>query len=118
MKLIWHHNTWPWGKSVRVVGADGGAIIEMYFEDNNPGVCYISHLSVVEPLQRQGIATHLMLACESYCKKKGIFRIDLHSVITPWVQNFYKKRGYTPIKEEDGYMRMYKMLNAKKETKK
>ena len=115
MKLIWHHNTWPWGKTVRIIKSDGGAIVEMSFEDNNPGVCYLSGLSVIEPLRRRGIATHLMLACESYCREQGIFRIDLNSVLTSWVQDFYKKCGYTPIKEESGFMQMYKILNSRKE---
>lgn len=116
MKLVWHHNTWPWGRSVRIVKSDGGAIVEMTFEDTNPGVCYISYLSVIEPLRRQGIATHLMLTCESYCRKQGIFRIDLYSVLTPsWVQDFYKKCGFSPVKEEGEFMRMYKILNTRKE---
>lgn len=40
MKLIWHHNTWPWGKTVKVIKSDGSAIVEMSFDDNQPGVCY------------------------------------------------------------------------------
>ncbi len=111
MELIWHHNTWPWGKSVKIIKSDGGAIVEMTFENTNPGVCYLSCVSVIEPLRRQGIATHLMLTCESYCREQGIFRIDLCSVLTPWVQDFYKKCGYIPIKEEDESMQMYKILN-------
>jgi GNAT superfamily N-acetyltransferase len=110
MKLIWHHNTWPWGKTVRIIKSDGSAIVEMSFEDNQPGVCYLSGLSVIEPQRRKGIAKHLMLACESYCREQGVFRIDLNSVLTDWVKDFYKKCGYTPIKEENGFMQMYKMI--------
>nr|DAT75909.1 MAG TPA: N-acetyltransferase [Caudoviricetes sp.] len=29
---------------------------------------------------------------------------------TSMVQDFYKKCGYIPIKEEGGFMRMYKLL--------
>ena len=29
---------------------------------------------------------------------------------TDWVQDFYKKCGYTPIKEENGFMQMYKLI--------
>lgn len=110
MKFIWHHNTWPWGRTVRIISADGMAIVEMSFENDNAGVCFLSGLSVAEPQRRKGIATHLMFACESYCRANGMFRIDLNSVLTDWVQDFYKKCGFVPIKEEGGFMRMYKLL--------
>lgn len=110
MKLIWHHNNWPWGKTVRIITAGGGAIVEMSFENNQPGVCFLSGLSVIPPKRKQGIAKHLMFACESYCKDNGIFRIDLNSILTDWVQEFYKKCGYMPIKEENGFIQMYKLI--------
>ena len=53
-----------------------------------------------------------MFACESFCREHNIFRIDLNSVLTDWVQDFYKKCGYVPIKEENGFMQMYKMINT------
>ena len=108
--LVWHHNTWPWGKTVRIIVGQGDAVVDMSFEDNNPGVCFLSGLSVIPPKRRQGIAKHLMLTCESYCKDNGIFRIDLNSVLEDWVIEFYKKCGYSPIKEENGFMQMYKII--------
>ena len=110
MKLIWHHNTWPWGKTVRIIVSPGYAIVEMSFEDNNPGVCFLSGLSVIPNKRKQGYAKHLMLACESYCRDNGIFRIDLNSVLTDWIQEFYKKCGYVALKEDNGFMQMYKLL--------
>lgn len=114
MKFIWHHNFWPWGRTVRIIKSDGSATVEMSFENNNPGVCFLSGLSVIEPQRRKGIATHLMCACESYCRENNIFRIDLNSVLTDWVQDFYKKCGYLPIKEENDFMQMYKILKEEK----
>lgn len=35
-------------------------------------------------------------------------------MIGDWVQDFYKKCGYIPIKEEGGFMRMYKLLYEEK----
>lgn len=110
MKLIYHHNEWPWGKTIRILTEDGSGIVEMSFETNNPGVCFISGLSVIEPMRRKGIARCLMLACESYCQQQGIFRIDLSSVLTDWIQEFYKGLGYIAINESDGCIQMYKLL--------
>ncbi len=109
-KPMVHENRWTWGKTASIVIADGAAIVDMSFEDDNPGVCYISGLSVVPWKRRQGLATNLMEECEYYCIKRGIFRIDLNSVQEPFVMDFYHKLGYTDIKENDGYMRMFKML--------
>lgn len=110
MKLVWHHNTWPWGKTVHVVKSDGSGIVGMSFEDDNPGVCFLFGLSVIEPNRRRGIAKCLMLACESYCIEHGISRMELDSVLVDWVQDFYKKCGFVPIEEDGGLMRMYKNL--------
>jgi hypothetical protein len=30
--------------------------------------------------------------------------------MTDYVQEFYKKLGFVPIKEENGFLQMYKML--------
>ena len=112
-EFVWHRNTWPWGKSVRIIKSDGSAVIDMYFVDDNPGVCQISGLLVEESQRRKGFAKRLMDVCEAYCLEHGIFRIDLDSVLTDWVQEFYMRRGFFPIKERDGFMQMRKLLKQK-----
>ena len=109
-EYVWHRNTWPWGKSVRIIKSDGSAVVDMYFEDDNPGVCHISGLMVEESQRRKGFAKRLMDVCEDYCLEHGIFRIDLDSVLTDWVRSFYMRRGFLPIKESGGFMKMYKIL--------
>lgn len=107
---IIHENKWPWGKTVSIIIADGAAMVDMSFEDNDPGVCYLSGLSVVPEKRKQGLATNLVRECEFYCVKRGIFRIDLNSVQEPFIMDFYHKLGFTDIKENDGFMRMYKII--------
>jgi hypothetical protein len=51
-----------------------------------------------------------MEAAEYYCRYKGIFRIDLCAVQESWLLDFYHKLGYVDVKEEEGLIRMYKML--------
>lgn len=111
MKIVRHENKWPWGRTVTLVMPDGSGIIEMSFSDDNIGVCFLSGLSVVEEKRGRGIASSLMLFCEDYCKKNGIFRIDLNSVMTPFVLKFYHELGFKDIKESDGFMQMYKLLS-------
>lgn len=113
----YHHNEWPWGKTVTIITQDGVGTIEMSFEKDNPGVCYVSGLSVLPTYRKQGIATYLMNECVDYClmdnletRNNPIFRMDLNSVMEPFVLDFYHKLGFTDIKEDGEYMRMYKII--------
>lgn len=105
-----HSNRWPWGTTETVIIENGEAMVEMMFEDDNVGVCYISGLSVVEYRRREGLATALMKYCEEFCRKRDIFRLDLNSVREDFVMDFYHKLGFVDIKEENGYMKMYKII--------
>ena len=113
----YHHNEWSWGRTVTIITQDGAGTIEMSFEKDNPGVCYVSGLSVLPTYRKQGIATYLMNECIDYCltdnletHNNPIFRMDLNSVMEPFVLDFYHKLGFTDIKEDGGYMRMYKII--------
>lgn len=108
--MITHENEWPWGKSVTFVECGGKALVNMSFEKNDPGVCYISGLSVVPSERKKGWAASLMADCFSYCEKRNIFRIDLNSVQEDWLIDFYHSLGFADIEENEGYMKMYKLL--------
>lgn len=112
MAFCIHENKWPWGNTVNVISSRAEACVQLSFEDENPGVCFLSGLSVHTDFRRKGYATRLMRFCEKLCKERGIFRIDLCSVQTDYVLEFYKKLGYSPIKEENGFIKMYKMLES------
>lgn len=107
-----HENTWDWGKTVDVIAENGEGIVEMSFNNSNPGVCFLSNLSVVPSKRRQGIATVLLEFCIDYCAKKHIFRIDLDSVKENFVVNMYRKYGFCDIKESDSVIQMYKLMNG------
>jgi ribosomal protein S18 acetylase RimI-like enzyme len=108
--MVIHENEWPWGKTVTVIWSDGVATINMSFEKNNPGVCYLSGLSVIPERRREGLALIMMEECINYCQKHNIFRIDLNSVQRDWLMHFYHQLGFINIEENEGFMRMYKML--------
>lgn len=108
--MVMHTNTWSWGESVLLVGFDGLGVVELFFEKKDPYVAYLSGLSVVPEARRNGYATILMMEAVNICQKKGIFRIDLRAVKEQFVRDFYHKIGFIDIEEEEGLMRMYKML--------
>lgn len=108
--MVVHENEWPWGKTVTLIYTVGEGTVDMSFEKNNPGVCYISGLSVIPEERKRHIGFCLMEECINYCQKHDIFRIDLNSVQTDWLMAFYHKLGFQDIEENEGFMRMYKML--------
>ncbi len=110
MDFIAHTNNWVWGKSINLVSTNGAACVTMSFDNDDPGVCFLSGLSVIPKHRRKGYATEMMSVCEQICEKMGIFRIDLRSVKVGFVQNFYHKIGYTSIRESDGVILMYKFI--------
>lgn len=110
MKEYLYENEWPWGKSVYKIIADGAAQVDVTFDNEDPGVAWISNLMVVPEERRKGYATELMNWAIDYCKSHNIFKINLNSVEKNWVMDFYHKFGFKDIKEEDGFMKMYKML--------
>ena len=108
--MIEHINEWPWGKTITLIYADGQATVDMSFEKNNPGVCYLSGLSVIPEARRQGMASSLMQHCINYCRANDIFRIDINSVKEPFIMDFYHKLGFIDLDENEGFMRMYRMI--------
>ena len=80
------------------------------FDRTNPGVCFLSSLSVIPNMRRKGVATFLMKEAERLCREMDIFRIDLKSVMIDFVMNFYHKLGFEDTEEVDGLMCMFKML--------
>lgn len=110
MNFVAHVNKWPWGETINLISSRAEACVCLSFVDDNPGVCFLSGLSVLPEHRCKGFATEIVSVCEQMCEEKGIFRIDLHSVKTDYVQEFYKKQGYLPIKEENGLIQMYKII--------
>lgn len=108
--IVTHENEWPWGQTVTLICDNGAGTVDLSFEKNNPGVCYLSGLSVIPALRKKGLAYKLMLEAQNYCIRKHIFRIDLNSVQEDWLMKFYHCLGFTDIEENEGYMRMYKFL--------
>lgn len=109
-KLYTHTNEWPWGNTVTFICNGGAGTVEMSFENNNPGVCYLSGLSVIPEYRNRHIGRSLMEECISFCQQSGIFRIDLNSIQKEWLMDFYHRLGFRDIEESEGFMRMYKML--------
>lgn len=112
LSVIMHRNEWPWGSTVTFITEDGAGIVDMSFENNNPGVCYLSGLSVLPKYRRKHIASMLLDKAISYCRGHNIFRLDLNSVQRDWLMDFYHRVGFIDIEEDGGYMKMYKMLRV------
>ena len=110
MKIVEHHNDWPWGHTITLVTEDGGGIVELSFEDTQPGVAYLSGLSVAFEFRRKGYSKVLLDYAEKVCELKNIFRIDLSSSTEQFVLDMYHSRGFVDIKMDSEFMKMYKFV--------
>ena len=110
MKEYLYENEWPWGKSVYKIIADGAASVDVTFDKEDPGVAWISSLMVAPEERRKGYATQLLEWAINYCKENNIFRINLNSVKKDFIMSFYHKHGFQDINDDEGFMKMYRML--------
>lgn len=112
MKFHYHKNTWPWGESEHVIAEKDGylGLVTVSFESENPGVAFISDLSVAPEIRRQGVATQLIKTCEHICEQRDIFRIDLNALRSSAVTEMYKKLGYKKVGEIDQWDKMSKII--------
>ena len=108
--MVVHRNDYDWGECLTIVGFNGLGLVELYFEKKEPYVAYLSGLSVVPEARCKGYAKALMQEAMSLCYQRNVFRIDLRAVKEQFVRDFYHKLGFLDIEEEEGLMRMYKML--------
>lgn len=102
MKYIEHKLGWVWGTEISLVAEDGLSFVSISFENENPGVGYISGLCVHETARRKGRASEMLSLCEYICDRERAFRIDLYSVPEDFVLKFYEKRGFTRVRRQDG----------------
>ena len=94
--IVEHNNRWHWGETVDLIAVNGVAAVKISFEDENPGVAFVSGLIVREEHRRQGWASALLEAVEHECRQRGCFRIDLETYVEPaWLEEFYIRRGFT-----------------------
>ena len=96
-KFIIHENIWPWGKNTIFVTEKGDGVASLDFDNNNPGVAFLSVISVVPMSRGRGKATALLERCIEYCREQGMFRIDLVSVPQVYVKSFYEGHGFFEV---------------------
>ena len=110
MSFVYHINHWPWGTTVSIVTSDGAGKVDLSFEKDNPGVCFLSGLSVIPEKRNQGIATRLLSDAIDSCRARWVFRIDLQAVKKDWLIEFYEKNGFSRCGERDDFIQMTKFL--------
>lgn len=104
---------WHWGKSITIIAhlKDGGyATVNLSFENNNPGVAFISDLIVCETSRKKGYGKQLITLCEGLAEQEGMFRIDLKAEKrVPFLKHMYESLGYKQV-DEDSIWSMFSKL--------
>lgn len=109
--FVLHENIWPWGGwTAKIITPDASGMVMLTFDRANPGVAFLSELTVVPDMRRRGIGTALLEKAIEYCRAQAQFRIDLVTVTKDFVMEFYQKHGFDFAEERDGGIMMYKLL--------
>ena len=68
---------------------------------NNQKCADMIDLLIIEPLRNYGIGSQLALACEEFCKEKGIpyLGLDVNPTDNPAAKRLYERLGYHTVGE-------------------
>jgi len=106
-----HHNTWNWGESWKVVINEGDCLGEVSIQSESPEECFVSGISTIPEARRKGLASFFLkiaegIAAEHHCKYMALY------VEKEQKENiaFYKKRGYVRHAEDGPWYEMRKTI--------
>lgn len=119
-RFIYHSNTESWGSSVLIMEKSGKAFGRIYWYNDDSTTVYLDWLSVDIEVRRQGIGTQLQEIREKIGKSLGAVTSCLFVKKDSWMHGWYKRRGYSDIKEHDyqeGFIWMEKLLVKNKRRK-
>lgn len=106
-----HHNTWHWGESWKVVINEGDCLGEVSIQSKHPEECFVSGLSTVPEARRKGLGSFCLQIAEGIGIDHNCAYVALY-VEKEQQDNvaFYQKRGYVLHHEDGIYWEMRKDL--------
>jgi len=114
MEITIHNNKWYWGNSQYIIIDNGCGMITTQYLDDEPNICWISTLSVVEYKRKQGIGTRLIKLARMCAKDNDCTTLMLRAEKNvEWLINWYKKLGFVideSYKDDDHYFQMIKKI--------
>ena len=94
IKICKHKNKWIWGKTIYLIVNSGIGIVSLSLDNNYPGICFLSGLSVVEDHRKKGYGNRLLGLAEQEAKDNGCTEIILSCEKNTFVPEWYKRHGY------------------------
>ena len=109
-EMVYHYNTWWWGKSVNIIACGGHGICEVQFDSMFPEVAFVRDLSVTEEMRGQGVAKMLLQECERFAVNNGCKVIQLDAERGGWCAEWYKRLGFVVTKKRKQVFEMKKTI--------
>lgn len=112
VEMIYHTNSWWWGKSVDVIREDGKAIVCVKFDEKTfPMTAYICDLSVLEKDRKQGIGWCMIQHALAVARNNGMKFARLHVDRTKdWLIEWYERLGFDILSQDDNEYEMIRKL--------
>lgn len=92
--IIYHRNTWYWGRSTHLVGFRGLAIVSVSVEDEKPRIAWIHGLSVHISARARGYGRKMLEAAISEAKKMGAKEVELAAEQNTFPERWYRRMGF------------------------
>ena len=91
--IIFHRNTWNWGRSTIIIAHSGCAVVTVSIEDETPRVAWISGLSVHRLFRNNGYGTELLKAAIAEAERMGASEVELSAELNTFPERWYRRLG-------------------------
>ena len=110
--VLFHINTWWWGKSIDIVKTDGTAMVCVKFDKKYfPTTGSIYGLSVLSTERRKGLGTNMIKYALMSCKDNGMtfarLYVDAKNI---WLREWYERLGFKELSRDENEIEMVKEL--------
>ena len=92
--VVIHSNRWFWGIAEYIIIAGGNGTCKVCFEDRDPGVAYLSDVSVHISARGQGLGNELLKIAIERARLAGCKTLRLWANPNDWPIEWYKRHGF------------------------
>lgn len=110
MQVIYHDNNWYWGDTTTIITTDSLGMVELQYDNKYPSIAFIRGLSVHYSARKGGIGNALLDLCKKEAIKRGKKFLQLNVQKDSWLVQWYERRGFTTIFEDDNEFTMWKQI--------
>ncbi len=100
-RYTFHHSTPDWGEAIFIMEKRGKAFARISWYTGEPTTAHFDMLSVEEKYRKHGLGTELQILREEIAIERGFTEVELWVKKDMWMHEWYQRRGFIDIKEDE-----------------